>query len=352
MLAGYCGKEYYSRLMTVHSHYHEITADKPYDMGLALGRAFGAALQPFLSGLVPLPEDARDYLAACLTLTQGHFPDYVAELEGYAAGAGVPLNVLWQMLLEDDVLALTRDKCTSLATNNGRLIGHNEDWDAEAAGRLFILRRTLKGQTLFELHYAGTPGGNAISISSSGTLQMINSQDATPLDTSTPRVPTNIIARFLADSRDVSAAVARLQKIPRMGGYAHTLIQERPGGTHYLLELSQYAMAMREITQFPFVHANHYIMDEMLKFNERPQECSESSRQRHAAAVAGTVPDMKPADVMSLLEDASRGPDNSLLNRRTLAGVVIDLDSACGWVRLASEPEKSWVRYSLDFLQV
>lgn len=336
--------------MTMHAHYRVITADTPFDMGLALGRAFGEALRPFLGNLVPLPDDARRYLSACLALTRQHFPDYVAELEGYAAGVGVPLDVLWQMLLEDDVLALAQDKCTSLATNNGQLIGHNEDWDADAASRLFILRRTLKGQTLFELHYAGTPGGNAISISSSGTVQMINSQDATPLDMSIPRVPTNIIARFLAESGDTDAAIARLRQIPRMGGYGHTLIQAAPGGRHHLLELSQHDMAVREITQFPFVHANHYIMDEMVRFNRRAPECSESSRQRYAAAAAGTTPDMRPEDLMSLLVDASRGADNSLLNNRTLAGVVIDLEGASAWIRLASEPEKSWVKYRLDFL--
>ncbi|TAL31109.1 MAG: hypothetical protein EPN97_11560 [Alphaproteobacteria bacterium] len=337
--------------MSSHAHYHEITADTPHEMGVALGRAFGPALQPFLRNLKDLPDAARDYLAACFTLTRQRFPDYAAEIEGYAAGAKISLDVLWQMLLEDDVLALSQEKCTSLATNGGRLIGHNEDWDADAASRLFILRRNLAGKTLFELHYAGTPGGNAISISSSGTLQMINSQDATPLDTSLPRVPTNIIARFLADSSDIHSAISRLKGIPRMGGYAHTIIQASPGGKHYLLEFSQHDMAMREITQFPFAHANHYVMEEMLQFNQRSPECSESSRQRHAAA-AGAAPDMKPADVMALLEDASSGPDNSLLNRRTLAGVVIDLDSACVWVRLVSEPEKSWVKYSLDFLQV
>lgn len=336
--------------MTAHLHYHEITAETPYKMGLALGRDFGEALRPFLGGLVQLPEKARNYLAACLELTRQQFPDYVAELEGYATGAGVPVAVLWQMLLEDDVLALSQEKCTSLATNGGRLIGHNEDWDAAAASRLFILRRNLAGKTLFELHYAGTPGGNAISISSSGTLQMINSQDATPLDTSIPRVPTNIIARFLADSSDIHAAVARLKNIPRMGGYAHTIIQVAPGGKGHLLELSQHDMALREITQFPFVHANHYIMDEMLQFNQRRPECSESSRQRYAAAAAGTAPQMRPEQVMRLLEDASKGADNSLLNNRTLAGVVIDLDSACAWIRLASEPEKSWMKYNLNFL--
>ncbi|MEZ0223301.1 MAG: C45 family autoproteolytic acyltransferase/hydrolase [Alphaproteobacteria bacterium] len=336
--------------MTVHAHYHEISADEPFDMGLALGRAFGAALRPFLSNLSQLPDPGRDYLKACLSLTRQHFPDYVAELEGYATGAGVDMSVLWQMLLEDDVLALSQEKCTSLATNNGRLIGHNEDWDADAASRLFILRRKLKGQTLFELHYAGTLGGNSISISSSGTIQMINSLEATPLDTSMPRVPTNIIARYLADSADIHAAVTRLQQIPRMGGYAHTIIHTTPGTKHYLLELSQHSMAMQEVTRFPFAHANHYVMDDMLRFNARPPECSESSRQRYDAAATGAASHMRPEQVMSLLEDAGRGPDNSLLNRRTLAGVVIDLDAGCAWIRLASEPDVSWVKYGLDFL--
>jgi hypothetical protein len=334
--------------MTVHAHYHDITADTPREMGLALGRAFGDALRPFLAELKPLPEQARSYLAACLAQTRQHFPGNVEELEGYAAGAGVETALLWQMLLEDDINVLHAEKCTSMATNKGRLIGHNEDWSADAAGRLFILRRTLRGQTLFELHYAGTLGGNAISISSAGLVQMINSLEGTPLDTSAPRVPTNIIARFMADSTDTKAALAKLKDIPRMGGYAHTLINAK---SVTLLELSQHEIASREITQFPFVHANHYTVDEMLHCNRRPPAESESSRQRYAGAVAGIAPQMAPEQLMTLLKNDSKGPDNSLFNRRTIAGVVIDLDAKCLWIRLASEPEIDWVKYGLDFFQ-
>lgn len=336
--------------MTVHSHYREITAETPYEMGMALGRAFGEALQPFLKELVQLPKGAQDYLTACLTLTREHFPDYIKELEGYAAGAGVGMDIFWQMLLEDDIHELPQEKCTSLVTNNGRLIGHNEDWDAAAANRLFVLRRKLKGRALFELHYAGTLGGNAISLSSSGAIQMINSLKAMPLDISIPRVPTNIIARYVADSDNIDTAIQRLRQIPRMGGYAHTIINTRQGGKHKLLELSQHDMAVHEILHFPFVHANHYTTDEMLHCDRQLPERSESSRQRYAAATAGAAQQMLPEAVISLLEDTSQGPSNSLMNSRTIAGVIIDLDSRCLWVRLASEPEKQWLKYGLEFL--
>ncbi|MEZ0260344.1 MAG: C45 family autoproteolytic acyltransferase/hydrolase [Alphaproteobacteria bacterium] len=335
--------------MTVHTHYHDITADTPREMGLALGRTFGGALQPFLGALKPLREQARSYLAACLAFTRLHFPDYVEELEGYAEGAGVDLGLLWQMLLEDDINALRPEKCTSMATNKGRLIGHNEDWSADAAGRLFILRRTLRGRSLFELHYAGTLGGNALSINSSGLVQMINSLEGTPLDTSVPRVPTNIIGRFMADSADIEAALVKLQSIPRMNGYAHTLIQAKGTG-HRLLELSQNEISAHEITQFPFVHANHYTLDDMLHCNRRPPAESESSRQRYAGASAGITAQMTPEQLMALLKNDSKGPDNSLFNRRTIAGAVMDLDAKCAWIHLASEPEKDWLRYGLDFL--
>lgn len=331
-----------------HAHYHEIAADTPRGMGLAMGRVFGGALRPFLAALKPLPDQTRSYLTACLALTRQHFPDYVDELEGYAEGAGTEIAVLWQMLLEDDINSLQPEKCTSMATNKGRLIGHNEDWSAEAAGRLFILRRTLRGQTLFDLHYAGTLGGNAISINSSGIVQMINSLEGRPFDTSTPRIPTNITGRIMADCADVDATLEKLRSLPRMGGYAHTLIGRKNA---VLLEASQQEIAARSITRFPYVHSNHYTMDEMLHCNRRPPAESESSRNRYAAASAGVQPEMSPAQLMALLQDGSKGPNNSLFNRRTIAGVVIDLDNKCLWIRLASEPEKDWVKYGLDFLQ-
>lgn len=335
--------------MTVHTHYYDIKADTPREMGLALGHAFGGALKPFLSQLKPLPDKTRAYLADCLALTRQHFPDYVEELEGYAAGAGVDAAMLWQMLLEDDINALQTEKCTSMVTNDGRLIGHNEDWSADAARRLFILRRTLRGRTLFELHYAGTLGGNALSINSSGMVQMINSLAGMPFDASEPRVPTNIIGRFIAEATDTAAALKKLNAIPRMGGYAHTLIHAHGAGNQ-LLELSQDRIAARNISQFPFVHANHYTLDDMLHCNRRPPAESESSRQRYAGASEGITAAMTPQQLMALLENDNKGPDNSLYNRRTIAGVAIDLDAKCAWIRLASEPEQDWVKYGLDFI--
>ena len=314
-------------------------------MGLALGNAFGAALQPFLRNLAVLPDTVNDYLRRCFKLTREIFPDYVAELEGYAAGSGVSVQVLWQMLLEDDISALAPEKCTSLVTNNGRLIGHNEDWDADTTARLFVLRRNLAGRTLFELHYAGTLGGNALSINGSGIVQIINSlNDGLPLDVSVPRVPTNIIGRFVADSTDTVATITKLKNIPRMGGYAHSLIQAGKNKTHCLIELSQHNMALHEIATFPYVHANHYTLKDMLHFNRVNRE---SSKQRYAAAAQGTAADMQCAEVMTLLQDKSAGPDNSLMNDRNIAGMVLDLDHSCAWVRLASEPEKGWLQYKL-----
>lgn len=327
-----------------HTHFHEITADTPREMGLAMGRAFGAALQPFLQDLKPLTADIRDYLAACFALTRLHFPAYAEELEGYAAGAGTSIDLFWQMMLEDDVHAITAEKCTSMATNNGRLLGHNEDWDAAAAGRLFILHRRLKSHSLFELHYAGTPGGNAVSVNGTGLVQMINSLEGRPIDIKTPRVPTNIIARAMADSADPKATLAKLRNTPRMGGYAHTLI-----GTSekILVEMSQDEISVHDIASFPFVHANHYKLDDMQHCNRRTGMRAESSRQRYDAAASAIKPQMNSDEVKTLLHDNSRGPDNSLLNQRTIAGTVIDLEAKAIHIRLLSEPEKSWVEYKL-----
>lgn len=336
--------------MQKHDHYHEISADTPRDMGLALGRAFGPALAPFLKRLAPLPDAQRAYLRDCIAFTREVFPDYAAEMDGYAAGAGAEAETLWHMMLEDDISAFPHEKCTSFATNNGRLVGHNEDWTADAALRLFLLRRNLAGSILFELHYAGTPGGNAVSINGQGVVNAVNSQEATPVDASTPRVPTNIVARFLAESADIPAALERLKSIPRMGGYAHTFVQGKSARPHCLAELSQHVMAAQDIAQFPFVHANHYVLESMTPYNGGASDGPTSTRKRYAAAQRGAKAQMTADDAKMLLEDRSGGPSCGLMNARTIGSVVFDLDGACAHVRLTREAEKGWLRYELDFL--
>lgn len=335
--------------MATHAHYVEIAADTPYDLGLALGRAFGAALRPFAKTLPPLPEKVWPYLDDCWALTRELFPDYAAEIEGYAAGAGLPRRDLWQMVLEDDTETFVHGKCTTFVTNGGRLIGHNEDWHPSGAGRLFLLRRTLAGRTAFELHYAGTLGGNSLGVSDSGLVQTINSMDATPLDTAQPRLPTNITGRLLAESGDVRATVRRLRDLPRMRGYAHTLVPTA-GGQAYLLEAAQKDMTLREISHFPYVHTNHYTLEGMLHFNRQPPDYYIRSYLRYAMARRCASARMLAPEAQHLLEDKSAGPILSILSIRTIAGVVVDLDDACAWITLASEADKGWLRYPLDFL--
>lgn len=340
-----------------HDHYHEIAAQTHQELGLATGRAFGTALHPFLGRQSDVPVKMRVYLEDCMALTRQHFPDYVAEIEGYAAGAGADLMQLWQMMLEDDLSALPMakprpgaEKCTSFVTNHARLMGHNEDWDEEAQQRLFILRRVLYGRTTLELHYAGTLGGNAVSINDAGMIQMINSLPCEPVDTTIPRVPTNLIARHLSDCEDITQGFDYIRGLPRMGGYAHTLINVRPDGKHVMAELSQNDQSITDITAYPAVHANHFVLEGMEKYNRDRGKRTLSSHQRYETACTGTSENMTAEEAMTLLEDTGNGPDFSLLNKRTIAGVVIDLEDACAWIRLSGEADKGWLRYELDFL--
>ena len=330
--------------MERHDHYHEIAADTPRDMGRAMGRAFGEALAPFMKQLPELPDATQAYLLDCIVFTREIFPDYAAEVAGYAEGAGVPEETMWHMLLEDDIKALPAEKCTSFATNKGRLVGHNEDWSVDASSRLFLLKRDLAGNTLFELHYAGTLGGNAASINGHGLVQTVNSQDSWPIESDAPRVPSNIIARVLADSKNPQETLQKLDEIPRMGGYAFTLVN---ASQSLLAELSQGEMTVREITSFPHIHANHYVLEEMLGFNRHKEDGPTSTRKRYAAAQNGAKETMTAQDAMTLLEDETGGPSCALKNERTIAGIVFDLDASTVHVRLAAENDKGWIPYNL-----
>ena len=75
------------------------------------------------------------------------------ELKGYAKGAGVLIDDLWVLSLEDELSEA--DKCTTIITNNGKLIAHNEDWDTNSKDTICVLKKSVKNSGEMEFWQAG-----------------------------------------------------------------------------------------------------------------------------------------------------------------------------------------------------
>jgi isopenicillin-N N-acyltransferase-like protein len=240
-----------------HASYFEVAVKDNRELGLALGKKFGENLRQKLDESAGSPDWAAQIAAGIsyLTFTETVFPQYIQELKGYAEGAGVPFEALWALSLEDELWGVEAEKCTSVVTNRGKLIGHTEDWLKDSQDDLSVLKKTVGGLTVLELYYRYTLGGQAASINSHGVVQLVSTLTHAGHQIGIPR---NVIARWLADSADPAGDIEKLAKLRRSLGYGHTLVEQT--GELWSVECTaKEQLATRP--KIPYVHTNHYLTE-------------------------------------------------------------------------------------------
>lgn len=325
-----------------HTNYYEVEGSDPVKIGRALGVQFGDRIRGYIADLEDVDDSAWRRARILLQQTEKYFPEYVAELQAYANAADVELLELWAVAIEDELSADASERCTTIVTNEARLIGHTEDWDPDASTEICVLKKRVGRTTSLELYYYGSPlGGIALSISSRGHIQSVNS--LAHADTRIG-VPKHAIARSLSELRFGGADLERLLAVPRSSGFAHTLIDRTARLTNIECTATQHRVTR---PRTPFVHTNH-LLDPVL--SQLGLVASDSSWNRFEDASAMASPTMDLATMMTLLGDQSRGKSKSVLNKNTIARAIVDFDKQTAYFWLKQESEKGWVPYSIDFL--
>jgi hypothetical protein len=329
--------------MRTHRNYFEIEAGSYFELGLRKGKLFGDFLRRTLAERRADPDWTDDLRRARAYLgpAKQAFPHLIDELQGYAQGAGAPFEDLWLLNIEDEFEDAAREKCTTIVTNGGALIAHNEDWDEEAENEICVLRKTVGPLSTFELYYLNMPGGNSISMNSYGFVHAVNSLHHTDRQVG---VPKNLVARWLSETRCPDQDFQTLAKLRRASGYHHCLV-EVEGGL-WSIECSARRQTLVRPAS-PFVHTNHFLTS--LSAVEG-KHCAHGTRCRYRFALANVRDPMPLADVKELCSDTSAGRRKSLFNDRTLARMVIDLPSMTAHVWLRREEAAGWVTYPLDFV--
>jgi len=328
-----------------HRHYHAVEASSLAELGAKLGEMFGSRLHEGLKAARKQRDWRRKAGAAepLLDAARKHFPQYIEELEAYAKAARIPLLELWALSIEDDLDSMAPEKCTTVVTNSGRLVIHNEDWDRDAAEAICVLKTTIAGCTTLEIYYYEVPlGGSAISIGSNGYLHAVNSLDHADCGIG---VPKNVVARWLSDTRNPVSDFERLKTLPRASGYNHVLVGLH--GEVFDIESS----ATRQVLlrpKLPHIHTNHFLSEEL-------QDCeaadeADSTFKRYVRACALARPTMTVSEAMALAGDGAGRGRNNVMNRETIARMVVDLDRRCAHIWLARESGAGWIAYPLDFL--
>jgi isopenicillin-N N-acyltransferase like protein len=214
--------------------------------------------------------EAEDETGVYLECSRRWLPQIVDELEGMAAGSGVPVSKLAvpnlgeeltcsdEEALRGDTDAAQGQHCTSfaLATPEMTLVGHNEDWYSGDTGRNVLLRLRLADGTRI---VAITPACllAASGINSHGVATSANTLFCTDHRVG---VPNSLIRRWMLESDSLETARERACLPARARGANHLMADAN--GRLWDVETSATAEVTFE-SGSRFVHANHYLHDSM-----------------------------------------------------------------------------------------
>jgi isopenicillin-N N-acyltransferase-like protein len=234
---------------------------------------------------------AEQESAVYLECSRRWLPQIIAELEGIAAGSGVPVSKLMvpnlgEELTCSDEAALSGgagpapvQHCTSfaLATPEHMLVGHNEDWYSDDTPRNVLLRLRLADGTRI---VAITP---ACLLAASGINSHGVATGANTLFCIDHRlgVPNNFIRRWMLEADSLETARERACLPARARGSNHLMADIH--GRIWDVETSATAAVTLE-SGTCLVHTNHYLHESMLPYEMRLP--LEQSRARYGRASA------------------------------------------------------------------
>jgi isopenicillin-N N-acyltransferase-like protein len=268
-----------------------------------IGRQIGEAARPLIVAGIAYYEEYHEAMGgisfaaaeqealAYLPPARAALPGVVAELEGMAEGAGVPLSRLLVPNLGEELtcnadpgaatpapLAGRGEHCTTVGARAGGrcLLGHNEDWWAGDVDKNVLLRLTTDdGTRILAMTSAcllPPTGINSHGVATGGNTLYADDQRV--------GVPNNFVRRHLLESRSLADARERALLPTRARGSNHTLVDA--GGALLDIETSATRAAL-----IPggdrLVHTNHFVDPAMV---DRELSTSTGTRRRAARASA------------------------------------------------------------------
>ncbi|MBL6991443.1 MAG: hypothetical protein ISR65_16790 [Bacteriovoracaceae bacterium] len=326
-----------------HQNFFQFVAKDEEEAGFILGELFKDELSEILEYYQSLP-DWRSRVNCSLpylSATKKAFPLVYSELVGQSKGAQIDLQQLWAIVIEDELDDYFFEKCTTMVTNNGLLIGHNEDWDPQSSDYITILKKTVRGVTTLELYYIATLGGNSFSINSNGFVQAVNTLDHKFYQVGVPRT---IFSKVLSNTTSVVDDLKKYEHIKRASGFHQLIIS--PQGRCFSIESTADEYLLK-YPKLPFVHTNHYQSD--LKKYENTKNVGGTFKRLQAGKNL-LKPIMNNDELKSVLNNQADGPKESIFNEKTIAKALIDLKEMKMEVWLLRESQKGWISYPLDFL--
>lgn len=196
-----------------------------------------------------------------LAIHQKVYPEYIAELEGMAAGAGCRFRDLFLLNLRGEFMPFDVNDASggcstcTVSIPDFRIIGHNEDAAAIYRNILFFAEVTPDAAPGFTtLSYPGSLCGNAVGWNARGIFFTVNITAPRHVRVGPGRY---FAARSLLAARSMEDAVARITQSRRASGFNYTVASfddqrivnvEVTAETHHVRAIDG-----------AYFHTNHYI---------------------------------------------------------------------------------------------
>lgn len=315
-----------------------------YEVGRAVGRCIREGIVKLFTNNKSLYPDyfIRFRLQAeeLLQLTQNYFPQYVDELRGLADGAGLDMEELFlsnahQLSYFTD--PMISDHCTIIGIPSGNeyILGHNEDWKAEALEHLYILDADIAGIHIFGLGYdfANTIIGDSAAINQFGLVEAINELSHQDMQAGVPKA---FVARAIIDCKTLEEAEDLIKTIPRRSGFNHLLVQ---GNRLWNIETSAKEFVTEKKEREKYVHTNHYITHLKRLDLGTVTSVGRYEKVQKLLSSINTIEDIK-----RVLTDKE---DPQICRNETIGSVIIDVPNKVAHVAYGQPTPESYVEYSL-----
>lgn len=258
---------------------------RPDDIGYRLGELARPVMAAYMAQSAAWQQVSQwrghPFVERLRRVAEAHFPALMEELDGMAAGLGMPAEDVFLWNCRGELIHNAPDGCTTLAAvaGNARFIAHNEDGDPYLHERCFLVDVQPAGKPGFvSFYYPGSLPGHTFAANRAGLVQAINNLRIRVPAVGVPRM---ILARAVLDTRSLDEAVTLLRDLPRASGFHHTL---GCVGDARLLSIEATVQRCSIVAPISAVtpcagHANHLVHDGC---ESEAQIVTDSSRDRQA----------------------------------------------------------------------
>jgi isopenicillin-N N-acyltransferase-like protein len=287
---------------------------------------------------------------ACTFATQftpfltAHFPAYLEEMRGLAAGAGTDLASVLALNVRTEIgYGLATDGCTAFGwkSASGSFLAQNWDWEAEQSANIISLHISKQGcPAMHFMSEAGIIG--KIGMNAAGVGVTLNAIAARGVDVN--RLPCHLALRTVLECHSREEAVGKLLE-RGVASSCHIQIADKHTGGVGLENTSSDTVLMTQDDRGIIAHSNHFVFPHKEKCANKALPDSVERLDRIRELLGESMEDPSVDGLKGLLKD-ERGYPTAICRATTaqsslatLFSTVMDLGEGYAVVKMGRPTE-------------